>query len=128
MVSLTSITDGTSNTAMLGERFRYMKQFDSWTGNIGRYGTWGVGTPDTNNTNEESVGSIGFPFNYDLMGVLTSDQDLSKGAGCFSSRHTNGVNFVFADGSVHFLSVGTADKIRLALGTIAGGEVFTPSW
>lgn len=128
MVPLSAITDGTSNTAMLGERYRYMKQFDEWTGTISRYGTWGVGTPDTNNTNEESTGSIGMPFFYDLAGNLTSEPDLSIGAGCFSSCHGNGVNFVFVDGSVHYLSAHTADTVRLALGTIAGGEAFQPSW
>ncbi|HEV8061370.1 MAG TPA: H-X9-DG-CTERM domain-containing protein, partial [Gemmataceae bacterium] len=45
------------------------------------------------------------------------------------SRHTGGSNFLYADGSVHFVrSVigGSADATTLqAMGTIAGGEVVT---
>ncbi len=47
-----------------------------------------------------------------------------------SSKHTNGSNFLYADGSVHFvrnISSGSTDSATLqAMGTIAGGEV-TPS-
>jgi prepilin-type processing-associated H-X9-DG protein len=42
----------------------------------------------------------------------------------FSSRHPGGVNFVFLDGGVRFLSDGTSDTARTAIGTRAGGEVF----
>ncbi len=124
MISFSNITDGLSNTAMVGERYRYMTAYDSYTGSVGRYGTWAMGSPDINNASEQAVGSIGMPFNYNVTGALTGVADLSKGAGCFSSLHTNGVSFVFVDGSVHFLSLTTANLTRLALGTIAGGEVF----
>jgi len=32
------------------------------------------------------------------------------------------VNFLYLDGSVHFLNANIADNVRLALGTISGGE------
>jgi prepilin-type processing-associated H-X9-DG protein len=41
----------------------------------------------------------------------------------FWSRHYGGANFVFADGSVRFLSY-EADKVMEALGTREGREVF----
>jgi prepilin-type processing-associated H-X9-DG protein len=42
----------------------------------------------------------------------------------FWSWHPGGANFLFADGSVHFLAYG-ADAVLPALGTRAGGEVAT---
>ncbi|HTU92646.1 MAG TPA: H-X9-DG-CTERM domain-containing protein [Gemmataceae bacterium] len=46
-----------------------------------------------------------------------------------SSMQSGGSNFLFADGSVHFIrniASGSADSATLeAMDTIAGGEVFT---
>ena len=123
--TIANITDGTSNTAGIGERYQYLTKFDAYTVSAGpgSYGTWAMGSPNINNTNEEAVGSLGFPFNYNLLSLLTSDKDLSWGAGCFSSHHSGGVQFLFMDGSVRMLSTSTSDAVRLALGSINGGEV-----
>jgi prepilin-type processing-associated H-X9-DG protein len=40
----------------------------------------------------------------------------------FASNHPGGVNFVFADGSVHFINEAISFVIYEDLGTIAGGE------
>jgi prepilin-type processing-associated H-X9-DG protein len=39
------------------------------------------------------------------------------------SFHTGGANFLFADGSVHFLQTGMDIRVLAALATRAGGEV-----
>jgi prepilin-type processing-associated H-X9-DG protein len=56
----------------------------------------------------------------------------------FGSRHSGGSNFVFADGSVHFLRSVPSDNpdgsytadglVFQALGTRAGGEVVPGDW
>lgn len=129
-VTLPTITDGTSNTVGIGERFRYQTQVDYWTAHrwtglnqIDRYGTWAMGTPNINNASQQAVGSIGVPFNYNLRAQSTADAELSKGALAYSSRHSGGVQFVYMDGSVRILSTSVSDSVRLALGTISGGEV-----
>jgi prepilin-type processing-associated H-X9-DG protein len=40
----------------------------------------------------------------------------------FSSRHPRGVNFVFADGHVQFLSGDLSAELKIALESVSGGE------
>jgi prepilin-type N-terminal cleavage/methylation domain-containing protein/prepilin-type processing-associated H-X9-DG protein len=125
-VRLTSVTDGTSNTVAAGERYRVMESpVDLYTDSAGpgAHGTWGMGTPNINNASQQAVASVGMPFNYNQTGQLTGTVDVSKTAGAYSSRHTGGVNLVFLDGGVRFLTNSTSDAVRLAIGSIAGGEV-----
>jgi prepilin-type processing-associated H-X9-DG protein len=123
--SIASITDGTSNTAGISERYRIFEHADgTWTGSAGAgtHGTWAMGSPNVNNAAQIAIGSLGFPLNFNSNKLLTDEQNLSKTAGAFSSRHTGGVNTLLMDGSVRFLRDSTADLIRLALGSMNGGE------
>jgi prepilin-type N-terminal cleavage/methylation domain-containing protein/prepilin-type processing-associated H-X9-DG protein len=128
---LVSVTDGTSNTVAIGERYRILSEnfADTYTSSDGGnscHGTWAIGTPNINNKAQQCVGSVGVPLNYNKAGTLTGSTDFSKTAGGFSSRHSNGVNFVYLDGSVKFLRDSTPDLVREALVTITGGESFDP--
>jgi prepilin-type processing-associated H-X9-DG protein len=44
----------------------------------------------------------------------------------FRSRHPGGLQFAYADGSVHFVSNGIQLSIYRAMATIQGGEVEVP--
>jgi prepilin-type N-terminal cleavage/methylation domain-containing protein/prepilin-type processing-associated H-X9-DG protein len=104
-IAMNLITDGTSNTIMVGER-------DTQRQVGGVYPGRDTGTPST------SVASViarpNFPLNTPYAGGPSVRPTAAADPNCtrftWSSMHTgNGVNFAFVDGSVHFLpaSLGT---------------------
>jgi len=108
-INLASVTDGTSNTIMVGESLP--GQHDHLAQNLWWYGNGG----------NSHVSTI-VPINYrsdDRVGCGSDPQrsyqnwDISWG---FKSRHTGGANFVFADGSVHFLTQSIDMKTYQLLG------------
>jgi prepilin-type N-terminal cleavage/methylation domain-containing protein len=122
--TLVQVTDGTSNTVAVGERFRALTSPALYPEGEDEYGTWSMGTNKAENHMEGALGSTGIPFNY--LGETPAGGynrfPASNTAGCYSSKHPGLIGFAFLDGSVHFLSATTSDTVRMALGTIAGGE------
>jgi prepilin-type N-terminal cleavage/methylation domain-containing protein/prepilin-type processing-associated H-X9-DG protein len=114
------ITDGTSNTIMVGERPPSTDLEYGWG-----YAGWGVsGNSDTdtllgvNELNDGIGGCPAGPYQF-TQGQLKNQCDQFH----FWSLHTGGANFLFADGSVKFMPYGTANAVMQALGTAGGGEV-----
>jgi prepilin-type processing-associated H-X9-DG protein len=121
VISIDSTTDGTSNTIMVGEALPIQaanNQFWSAPG--------------------ASAGTT-VPLGWNSNTVPTSDptcngsqwENTATGLGCrystasdgFKSQHPGGANFLFADGSVHFLK-NTVNFITYnAMGSRNGGEV-----
>lgn len=122
-VSFSEVTDGLSNTVMVGERPPSADFYYGWwyTG----YGQSSSGSLDmTLGVSEinryrqpEFRHCLPGPYSFG-PGKLENDCDLFH----FWSLHSGGANFLCADGSVHFLSYSAA-SILPALGTRAGGEV-----
>jgi prepilin-type N-terminal cleavage/methylation domain-containing protein/prepilin-type processing-associated H-X9-DG protein len=119
---LTDIKDGTSNTLLVGER---PPSPDGWLG--WWYGGWGQNFTDGSangvlGVREKNVYFYGGgcpvgPYEYG-PGRLDNLCDVFH----FWSLHIGGANFLFADGSVHFLPYSVSPKIMHALATRAGGE------
>jgi prepilin-type N-terminal cleavage/methylation domain-containing protein/prepilin-type processing-associated H-X9-DG protein len=120
IVTIASVTDGTSNTILVGEV---------------------LPLADANNAFWTSTGSASgttIPLGWDSNSFPASDpkcngvwQGASAPLGCryaasakgFVSRHPGGANFLFADGSVKFLKKTISLPTYCALGSRNGGEV-----
>ena len=126
IVRLSYVIDGTSNTIAAGERVRQLTTTALYPENQDEYGTWAIGTMWAENHLECAIGSVGIPLNYNSQTTSYVRFAASNTGGAFSSRHPGEVVvFAFLDGSVHTLDQTVSDAVRLALGTIAGGETLT---
>jgi prepilin-type N-terminal cleavage/methylation domain-containing protein/prepilin-type processing-associated H-X9-DG protein len=120
---LTDIADGTSNTVMIGDR-AWADSKGIWAGIPTNSITWPGPTNPWQTTT--GVGQCLILVHNNWINIKT---DADGGLDDFSSKHLNGVNLVFADGSVRFvrsITVDGPDRLAFwAMGTRAGGEVIT---
>jgi prepilin-type N-terminal cleavage/methylation domain-containing protein/prepilin-type processing-associated H-X9-DG protein len=105
---LTTVTDGLSNTFMIGEDIPAFNQWCSW--------------PYSNN----AVGTCGIPPNNQMPPGMAASPGNWPTTYSFRSRHTNGLQFAYADGSVHFINQGIDIPTYRAMATIQGGETLQP--
>jgi prepilin-type N-terminal cleavage/methylation domain-containing protein/prepilin-type processing-associated H-X9-DG protein len=133
-VTLINILDGTSNTIAVGERPCSADLSFGW--GFSPYGASGNGDGDCVLGSMDSADAtmygdiatnIGFKSprvnqaTYTGTGPVTADIDYAH----FWSFHSIGANFLYCDGSVHFLAYGLPPATFVALTTRSGGEVFT---
>ncbi|MCE9562458.1 MAG: DUF1559 domain-containing protein [Planctomycetes bacterium] len=103
--TLTTITDGTSNTFLVGET-----DFKP------------AGVPSTSMGGVWAYGYIGYAWGT-TFNPFNKHNTTSTVYGAFRSEHTNGANFAMVDGSVQFLRDGIDPVAYGDLATRAGGEV-----
>jgi prepilin-type processing-associated H-X9-DG protein len=110
-LTLVGITDGTSNTFMIGED---MQNYDEHCG----------GWPYPNYVN----GTCAIPLNYNdgPPGSPSAGYANWPNRYSFHSMHPGGANFCFADGTVRFVANGIAIANYRALSTIRGNESVSP--
>jgi len=126
-VRVVDVTDGTSNTIALGERYHRDPTFDkiSSIGTLGNVSGWAwTHTPSVS----VELGCAGnSPINWLVPVSTTTDPNhvlQCQRTSTFGSGHTGGANFAFVDGSVRFLSDSTdVTTVLQPLCTRAGGEV-----
>jgi len=140
-VHLTHITDGTSNTILVGERPPNSNMEFGWW--FAAYGyenvSGGSGIGDCVMTSNDVAMANYFITNYSASPNLPCDGTAAQKiglvpgkplVGCdaahYWSFHTGGAQFLMGDGSVRFMSYAN-NGILPALSTRAGGEVATPN-
>lgn len=119
-VTLASVLDGTSNTIIAGEVLPSRAADNNFYGRNG------------------STAGMTVPLGFNSNTVPASDplcngnwEDPNAPLGCrygaaakgFASAHPGGANFLFADGSVKFLTNSIRQSIYCALGSRAGGDI-----
>jgi prepilin-type N-terminal cleavage/methylation domain-containing protein/prepilin-type processing-associated H-X9-DG protein len=120
-VRITDITDGTSQTTMIGDR-AWVQTQGIWAGALNN----AVTRPGPRNVWRFATAA---PQALILVhnNWINIQTDADGGLDDFSSNHTGGINVLFADGSVRFIHSIVADgperRDFWAMGTIAGGEV-----
>lgn len=128
-VRIAMITDGTSSTLLLGEKYHQDEFFDSWTsGNSGMKmhqvsaWAWSGGMKGAAHV----FCSSAVPINSSAASFTASANDIGaqdRRFNAWGSGHVGGVCFAFCDGSVRFFS-DSLDLVTLArLSTRAGEEV-----
>jgi prepilin-type N-terminal cleavage/methylation domain-containing protein/prepilin-type processing-associated H-X9-DG protein len=131
--NMASVIDGLSNTIVVGERSSNHAP-STWTGAVtgGRCPAWMAtlpftapytpppGPPYDNADFDEAL-----IFAHCNATHLPSADFPIYDPDTYYSKHPGGVNFLFGDGSVHFLSANIDPVTYQSLGTIAGGEVLS---
>ncbi|HTU19974.1 MAG TPA: H-X9-DG-CTERM domain-containing protein, partial [Gemmataceae bacterium] len=70
-----------------------------------------------------AVGTCAIPPNYEMPPAMAANPGNWPDTYSFRSRHTNGLQFAYADGSVHFVSQSISSVTYREMATIQGGEV-----
>ncbi|QDT36644.1 DUF1559 domain-containing protein [Stratiformator vulcanicus] len=129
VIGLRHVTDGSSNTILLGEiSYRLTASGSGNDAGMGLLvGSSCVGgscpsfVTDTTTPVRSSIGKNWSRFGrMNGMGLNTGDSN------SFSGNHSGGVQFVMADGSVHFLSDNIEDNLRMAQKSF--GEGISPDY
>jgi prepilin-type N-terminal cleavage/methylation domain-containing protein/prepilin-type processing-associated H-X9-DG protein len=136
-----AVTDGTSNTIMLAEAAGRPQVWQN-----GHLATTDLGLP---NKGSNDLGNPSDPWKdrygggwadassggFSLSGSATDGSYASAGGACsincnndlgFYSFHSGGANFVYCDGSVHFLTASATPASMVAAISKAGGETLSP--
>jgi prepilin-type processing-associated H-X9-DG protein len=119
-IKLTQITDGTSNTFMVGED-TFNATYGNTTGPAGNGYSWAHSVEATltcaipPNTFTHANGSA-----INLTSGTAGEWGTYHG---FKSRHSGGVQFLYADGTVRFIANGVALGNYRAMASYNGNEV-----
>lgn len=124
---IADIRDGTSQTLCVGER-SYNLSPVTWTGRAPH--GWNFKTPPSQGGDPRFLSFPHPAFSMVIGTVGRSDPPRTPNhtrahPEDYWSRHPGGVNFLFADGSVHFIRDSISQEVFLSLATRRGGEVIS---
>jgi len=110
---ISRIGDGSSNTTMVGEHSWKSNSYNPWPAGIGSSGGGQHAT---------MLKNVYYPMHSVGRDECTNDLTVCNDVS-FGSLHPGGANFLFGDGSVHFLSENIELRIFKAVATANSGEV-----
>jgi prepilin-type processing-associated H-X9-DG protein len=124
-ISLKDVPDGTSNTLMMGETLPNQNGWMIHQGTIaeGGWAFWdSVPLLVTTTPINYYSGDLTYPCSGNLQHAMHDayNENISMGA---KSKHSNGANFCFADGTVHFISQTIDPETYAHLGCRRDGQV-----
>jgi prepilin-type processing-associated H-X9-DG protein len=131
-VSGRTITDGTSHTLMLGEKFHEDTVFDSWTSSNSGFKMHQISAWGWQGGMKGSAGifcSSAVPINVSVSfwsvtpNILAQDSRFNS----WGSGHPGGLNVVFCDGSGQFINDQISPITLSSLSTRNGGETVSDS-
>ncbi len=111
------IRDGLSNTFFIGERASSMS-LSTWTGSVTNGIVTALRDPSVPQATEDPAALV-----MGHCGPHLPNDPFVTDADATSSFHPGGVQFLFGDGSVHFISSSISRQVYDALASRAGGEV-----
>jgi prepilin-type N-terminal cleavage/methylation domain-containing protein/prepilin-type processing-associated H-X9-DG protein len=130
-VRLTDITDGLTNTMIVGERASTIslgRGFATWVGGVPGAQLWSCGPnpfdPDGGVCKREDASGMTLGHTGEGNGPGSASSDVNQ----FASRHGKGAHFLFGDGHVRYLALGIDYSVYKALSTRAGGELISENY
>ena len=137
-VRMNHVTDGLSNTLVIGERPPSRDLYFGWW--FAGFGMHGDGDCDVVLGISETLENNSFSYKDPQGHTCSPGHQDPNNAGAYKlspgsidnqcdqfhywSLHEGGANFCLGDGSVRFLTYGTSPIVQRAMATRAGGEVF----
>lgn len=120
------ITDGSSNTLMVGERPPSSDLYYGWWFAGAGYDGSGEGDVLMGGNSTAYASSLGCPATK--TGFQKGNVNVFCDQAHFWSLHPNGGNFLLGDGSVRLLSMNVGNTVFAQLCSRAGGEVVGSNW
>lgn len=118
-IGIRDLTDGTSNTIVVGERAFRFEGLAVGAGNALGFGmTSDNGASYIGSYSRSALSIYGIPY-WGINQSVTNLNDQTRG---FSSNHVGGAHFLLGDGSVRFIS----DNIDHKPNSINGSQLLTP--
>jgi prepilin-type N-terminal cleavage/methylation domain-containing protein/prepilin-type processing-associated H-X9-DG protein len=127
VVTIAAVTDGTSNTFLVGENSPYYNGSLLWTNGDGIYASTAIPLNWITNLQDGQVDVDGTICSVAYLNSIQCphcfrNQTYNYG---FKSKHPGGANFAMADGSVRWVKQSISPRPYNALGSRAGGEVIS---
>ena len=126
-LTVTGISDGTSNTLMFGERHYFDPVFDSDPIIDDKIGDWGwcwFGAQGDAFLGTNVPINFRIPVNFPTLSPAQQQLLFDDRINAYGSGHSGGANFAMCDGSVRFIRDSISPLTFRAIGTRSGGEVF----